>query len=324
MKRKQAMAFLLSAIMTSGTTMSVFANDISGHWAEEVITKWQENEKLNGYIDGSFQPDKIITRAEFLRLLNNTTQTSFTSYADTTFSDVNKNDWFYADVTQAVDKKVTTGFSDGTFRPNEPITRAEASMMMYKAEQLEQNETATNRFTDNIPVWAKGAIGAVVDAGYLSGYQDGTFGADKGMTRAEAISALERMTQQQNKTNELATKTEELPDVITKNIVIYNQQDADKLQGKRVTGKTLLYFSEDLTLSNVDFEGEVIAIPIETEYFTETEDVSIEEDVAVGATYETIKGIQRPKTNIVIPNTTIKYLHTKVQKSGTEIGRAHV
>lgn len=39
MKRKQAMAFLLSAIMTSGTTMSVFANDISGHWAEEVITK---------------------------------------------------------------------------------------------------------------------------------------------------------------------------------------------------------------------------------------------------------------------------------------------
>ena len=105
-------------------------------------------------------------------------------------------------MTQAVDKKVTTGFSDGTFRPNEPITRAEASMMMYKAEQLEQNETATNRFTDNIPVWAKGAIGAVVDAGYLSGYQDGTFGADKGMTRAEAISALERMTQQQNKTNE--------------------------------------------------------------------------------------------------------------------------
>jgi len=315
MKRKQAMAFLLSAIMTSGTTMSVFANDISGHWAEEVITKWQENEKLNGYIDGSFQPDKIITRAEFLRLLNNTTQTSFTSYADTTFSDVNKNDWFYADVTQAVDKKVTTGFSDGTFRPNEPITRAEASMMMYKAEQLEQNETATNRFTDNIPVWAKGAIGAVVDAGYLSGYQDGTFGADKGMTRAEAISALERMTQQQNKTNELATKTEELPDVITKNIVIYNQQDADKLQGKRVTGKTLLYFSEDLTLSNVDFEGEVIAIPIETEYFTETEDVSIEEDVAVGATYETIKGIQKPKTNVTISNTTIKHLHTKIQKS---------
>ena len=316
MKKKQAMAFLLSAIMTTGTAMPVFANDISGHWAEQIITKWQENGKLNGYIDGSFQPDKIITRAEFLHLLNNTTQTSFTSYADTTFSDVNKNDWFYADVTQAVDKKVTTGFSDGTFRPNEPITRAEASMMMYKAEQLEQNETATNRFTDNIPVWAKGAIGAVVDAGYLSGYQDGTFGADKGMTRAEAISALERMTQQQNKTNELATKTAELPDVITKNIVIYNQQDADKLQGKRVTGKTLLYFSEDLTLSNVDFEGEVIAIPIETEYFTETEDVSIEEDVAVGATYETIKGTQRPKTDIVIPNTTIKHIHVKVQNQG--------
>lgn len=105
--------------------------------------------------------------------------------------------------------------------------------------------------------------------------------------------------------------------MITKNIVIYNQQDADKLQGKRVTGKTLLYFSEDLTLSNVDFEGEVIAIPIETEYFTETEDVSIEEDVAVGATYETIKGIQKPKTNIKISNATIKHLHTKVQKSGT-------
>ena len=193
MKQKQAIAFLLSVAMTTSAVIPVFANDISGHWAEQTIAKWQANGKISGYTDGSFRPDKIITRAEFLRLLNNTIQTSFTAHTDTTFSDVTKNDWFYADVAQATNKKITTGFSDGTFRPNQPITRAEAAMMICTAKQLKQNETASNRFTDNIPAWAKGAVGAVVDAGYLSGYQDGTFGANKGMTRAEAVSALERM-----------------------------------------------------------------------------------------------------------------------------------
>ncbi len=66
MKKKQAIAFLLSAAMTTGVTIPVLANDITGHWAQATITKWQQNGKIDGYQDGTFQPDKSITRAEFL------------------------------------------------------------------------------------------------------------------------------------------------------------------------------------------------------------------------------------------------------------------
>ena len=63
MKQKQAIAFLLSIAMTTSTVIPVFANDISGHWAEQTISKWQANGKISGYTDGSFRPDRIITRA---------------------------------------------------------------------------------------------------------------------------------------------------------------------------------------------------------------------------------------------------------------------
>ena len=296
MKKKQAIAFLLSAAMTTGVTIPVLANDITGHWAQATITKWQQNGKIDGYQDGTFQPDKSITRAEFLRLLNHTVDTSLPSSENAQFSDVQQKDWFYQDVMQAMHNKITTGFADGTFRPNEPITRAQAAMMISSAKGLSADETAANHFQDSVPTWAKGAVGAVVAAEYLAGYTDGTFGADKNMTRAEAVSALDRMEQPQN--NQTAAQTEELPDVITDNIVIFNQEDADKLQGKRVTGKTLLYFSEDLTLPDAEFVGEVIVIPMETEDTTNVASAYIGKDVTVTNSYA-----QRDTKKVNLKNT---------------------
>ncbi len=207
-----------------------------------------------------------------------------------------QKDWFYQDVMQAMHNKITTGFADGTFRPNEPITRAQAAMMISSAKGLSADETAANHFQDSVPTWAKGAVGAVVAAEYLAGYTDGTFGADKNMTRAEAVSALDRMEQPQN--NQTAAQTEELPDVITDNIVIFNQEDADKLQGKRVTGKTLLYFSEDLTLPDAEFVGEVIVIPMETEDTTNVASAYIGKDVTVTNSYA-----QRDTKKVNLKNT---------------------
>ena len=296
MKKKQAIAFLLSAAMTTGVTIPVLANDITGHWAQATITKWQQNGKIDGYQDGTFQPDKSITRAEFLRLLNHTVDTSLPSSENAQFSDVQQKDWFYQDVMQAMHNKITTGFADGTFRPNEPITRAQAAMMISSAKGLSADETAANHFQDSVPTWAKGAVGAVVAAEYLAGYTDGTFGADKNMTMAEAVSALDRMEQPQN--NQTAAQTEELPDVITDNIVIFNQEDADKLQGKRVTGKTLLYFSEDLTLPDAEFVGEVIVIPMETEDTTNVASAYIGKDVTVTNSYA-----QRDTKKVNLKNT---------------------
>lgn len=196
MKKKQAIAFLLSTTMAVGGAVQAFAaaSDINGHWAEATIAKWQSVGKIGGYEDGTFKPDKTITRAEFVRLLNTATATSFTSSANISFSDVKESDWFFADVAKAVGSKITSGFEDGTFRPSETVTRAQAAVFICNAKGLAPNESAANTFADatQIPAWAKGAVGAVVTAGYMSGYPDGSFGAGKGMTRAEAVSTLDR------------------------------------------------------------------------------------------------------------------------------------
>lgn len=118
MKKKQAIAFLLSTTMAVGGAVQAFAaaSDINGHWAEATIAKWQSVGKIGGYEDGTFKPDKTITRAEFVRLLNTATATSFTSSANISFSDVKESDWFFADVAKAVGSKITSGFEDGTFQ----------------------------------------------------------------------------------------------------------------------------------------------------------------------------------------------------------------
>jgi len=197
MKKYQAVAFLLSTAMTVSSVAPVFgaSNDIFGHWAEFTITKWQNEGRIGGYEDGTFKPDRAITRAEFVRLLNSAAPTAFTSSASINFSDVSESDWFYADVAKAVGGRVASGFEDGTFRPGETVTRMQAAVFICNAKGLTPNEAAANNFTDaaSIPSWAKGAVGAAVAAGYLSGYPDGSFGGSKGMTRAEAVSTLDRV-----------------------------------------------------------------------------------------------------------------------------------
>ncbi len=197
MKRYQAVAFLLSTAMTVSSVAPVFgaSNDVFGHWAELTITKWQNEGRIGGYEDGTFKPDKAITRAEFVRLLNSAAPTAFTASTSINFSDVKESDWFYADVAKAVGGRVASGFEDGTFRPGETVTRMQAAVFICNAKGLTPNEAAANNFTDaaQIPSWAKGAVGAAVAAGYLSGYPDGSFGGSKGMTRAEAVSTLDRV-----------------------------------------------------------------------------------------------------------------------------------
>ena len=92
MKKYQAVAFLLSTAMTVNSVAPVFgaSSDILGHWAEVTITKWQNEGRIGGYEDGTFQPDKAVTRAEFVRLLNSAVSTP--DGESISFSDVKAGD----------------------------------------------------------------------------------------------------------------------------------------------------------------------------------------------------------------------------------------
>ncbi len=299
MKRYQAVAFLLSTAMTVTSVAPVFgaANDISGHWAQATITKWQDAGRIGGYEDGTFKPDRTITRAEFVRLLNTATSTSFTSNASVNFSDVKESDWFYADVAKAVGAKITSGFEDGTFRPSETVTRMQAAVFICNAKGLALNEAGANLLTDaaQIPAWAKGAVGAVISAGYMSGYPDGSFGGAKGMTRAEAVSTLDRVlgggvttpapdnqgvsTPDTNQDTTIADAKQEGNMVWKsggggggssskkddgedkkhddKDVKIASAADAREHKGHTLTGTTTIELTENLELNGITFDGPV-------------------------------------------------------------------
>ena len=184
---------LAAVLAISPMQVMAAGNDLAGHWAEKTITKWQDAGLIKGYADGTFKPNNSVTRAEFVVMMNNAL--GFEDAEDIAFGDVKEGDWYYNAVAKAVAVGYSKGYADGTFKPGATITRAEAAVMIANAAGLEANAAGAEEFTDAaaIPAWAKDSISAVVEAGFMSGYPDGSFGAAKSITRAEAVSSLNRV-----------------------------------------------------------------------------------------------------------------------------------
>ena len=186
-----ALATILS--LSPAQVLAASSGDLTGHWAEKVITQWQEKGLIKGYSDGVFKPNNKITLSEFVTIMNNAL--GFEDVAPLNFTDTVAGNWYYKAVAKAVAAGYVKGYQDGTFRPNNTITRAEASVMIATAMKLSNRGSVAEDFTAaaDLPGWAKGSIGAIVEAQYMSGYPDGSFGAKKSITRAEAVSALNRV-----------------------------------------------------------------------------------------------------------------------------------
>lgn len=115
---------MLAAMLLSAVPAAAAFRDTAGHWAEKTLDEWQDEGLIDGYGDGSFQPNGTVTRAEFIKLVNRTL--GFTAESEISFSDVTERDWFHAEVARAVAAGYAQG-SGGLFRPNQPVTRAEAA-----------------------------------------------------------------------------------------------------------------------------------------------------------------------------------------------------
>lgn len=190
---------MLAAMLLSAVPAAAVFRDTAGHWAEKTLDEWQDEGLIDGYGDGSFQPNGTVTRAEFAKLVNRTL--GFTAESEISFSDVTERDWFHAEVARAVAAGYAQG-SGGMFRPNQPVTRAEAAAMLARAAGLAANEERADAFADAapIPAWARGSVGAAAEAGYMTGYPDGAFGALDPITRAEAVVTLDRVRRSAQKT----------------------------------------------------------------------------------------------------------------------------
>ena len=152
----------------------------------------RHEEYIAGYPDGTVRPDGKITRAEvaaiFARLTEKHTLAEFVAR----FTDVKSTDWFADSIMKLSGKDIITGYPDGTFKPNKSITRAEFATIVSK--YIKNPKVANETFSD-VPMnhWAKDAIAKVKAEGWISGYNDGTFRPDAPITRAEAVSIVNRM-----------------------------------------------------------------------------------------------------------------------------------
>lgn len=148
---------------------------------------------MYGYPDNTFRPSRSMTRAEatamFGRLLlkRPTKSKEFKKI----YSDVNKDDWYASAITIMTELNIVKGYEDGSFKPNNPITRAEFATM---ASQFDKLSGGSLNFTDvNTSHWAYSYIASAYNKGWISGYPDGSFKPEKSISREEVVSITNRM-----------------------------------------------------------------------------------------------------------------------------------
>lgn len=144
---------------------------------------------IAGYPDGTFKPGKEVTRAEavrmFVSLVNNGKE--LPKNPTTKFKDAN-NKWYSDEINFAVSKGFISGYSDGTFKPNQGITRAEFAQMI--AVFVKDGYPGSSNFKDVKGHWASNAIDQLYGNKTIKGFPDGTFKPDQKLTRAEAVTVL--------------------------------------------------------------------------------------------------------------------------------------
>ena len=147
-----------------------------------------------GYPNGNVEPNGNITRAEvatiFFRLLTEEVRTANSTQSNS-LSDVTRGQWFNHAVSTLSSMGIVKGHNDGTFAPNAPITRAEFAAIAARFD--DKNTNTSSKFTDIASHWAKNEIGIAANKGWINGYSDGTFRPNQYITRAEAMTLVNRV-----------------------------------------------------------------------------------------------------------------------------------
>ncbi|MCP1310834.1 fibronectin type III domain-containing protein [Paenibacillus tyrfis] len=178
--------------------------DVERYWAEQAVNDMGSRLVVSGVGQGAFHPDQDITRAEFAAILIRGLGLKAKEGAQP-FSDVERKDWFAGAVGTAYAYNLIGGFEDGTFRPNEKITREQAMTILARAMTItglgaKSSPTAEpllNSFADagTVSDWAKSGISDALQSGLLSG-RSGTELAPKAfITRAEVAVIVQRLLQ---------------------------------------------------------------------------------------------------------------------------------
>lgn len=245
--------WLTAAALAVGCTVmtaNAFA-DTNGHWAESAINKWSgEYGIIQGYDDGTFRPDKSITRGAFAGILDRFLHFQNTSPADT-FSDTAGTYW-----EDAILKLHASGIylgNQGAALPSSTITRQQAVAMIGRAFRIAP-ETAAPDYTDTdqIAEYAMAYVGEFEVRGYLTDSAAGTFRPTDPITRAELINILSNMV------DTLVKETTTVTEDVSGSLLI-SAADGATLKGIRIGGDLILApgVTKDVTLVDCVIQGNI-------------------------------------------------------------------
>ncbi len=173
--------------------------DVLGHWAKDSIIYVIENGLMNGVAEGYFAPDGKLSRAMLVTILYRRENSPAVS-GNTPFTDLQKDSWYDDAVLWAYNNKIINGTSENTFSPDDNITREQIATIIYnyaKENSLLGSGAADKKLSDfsdgdKVSGYAAEAMTWAINAGLISGRDDGTLDPKNTATRGEMAAILQR------------------------------------------------------------------------------------------------------------------------------------
>lgn len=165
-------------------------------WATRPITKLAEAGIISGTGDGRFQPNREVTRAEFVKMLIGLLDDETEQNPVQSFGDVSESDWAFPYVNKASRVGLVVGSADGLFHPNDLVTREEMAVMtvrlLQRLELLGDESGSASAFADaeTVSEWAADSVTALKNAGIVNGDLGNKFNPQNSLTRAEAAQII--------------------------------------------------------------------------------------------------------------------------------------
>lgn len=201
-KMKKIAALTLTAAMTvtnlgfihiedayAASTTS-FNMGVENHWAESFMRNLYNRGLISGDRNGNMNPDKAITRAEFISIVNRTF--GYTKGGKTPFKDIKGSEWYAKDIAIAYTQGYFSGDGKNTANAQGQLTREQAIALLGRNLEIEESAETTSSFVDSnsIANWSRGYVNTSAEKGFISGYKNNTFKPQNYITRAEVSKVL--------------------------------------------------------------------------------------------------------------------------------------
>lgn len=172
-------------LLNRGSSTSNFS-DVVGHWAVEYVNELFARGVVQGRSPGEFAPDDSLTRAEMVKIALESFGYELATSFQPVFPDVNPQDWFALYLVTARNSGIVSGYPDGTFQPNNPISRVEALKILLEASRLNIANVPASNFEDVARgQWFTSFVDFAFNRGIVSGKRPGVFAPSDNVTRAE-------------------------------------------------------------------------------------------------------------------------------------------